>query len=175
MTNDAPVNIDSFEALDIDEMSLREQPAYLNEDDPRIWDRLSMCSPNGQYGSSEYSWCPERAQSREAEKKICWEECPVRKQCLTWGIVQGEKHCIYGGYNHDQRRLIRRRWKAEAVLPLNIERIELDPEDVFRIFAEAANSKLYEMVNPIDFDTMELIDPDPAALKAIEQEDVEGE
>lgn len=37
-------------------------------------------------------------------KKICWEDCPVREQCLDHALALPERHGIWGGYTYMERR-----------------------------------------------------------------------
>lgn len=41
-------------------------------------------------------------------RKICWEQCPVRLDCLWWAVDHREKHGVWGGLNYWDRRLVAR-------------------------------------------------------------------
>lgn len=42
-------------------------------------------------------------------RAVC-EACPVREECLAFALAHGVRHGIWGGFNHDERRQLRRRW-----------------------------------------------------------------
>ena len=49
---------------------------------------------------------------REAEqtfRDLCG-SCGVREECLAFALAHGIRHGIWGGFNHDERRHLRRRW-----------------------------------------------------------------
>ena len=167
-----PTNIKDYNTLDVDVAIRIEDPTTLDPDSPRAWERSAVCATV--YGDSSHSWCPERAQSRPFEKRICWEECPVRRDCLTWAISQMEKHCIYGGYNHGERRAIWRQWKDRGILPDYIERAYVDPEEAFRVMSETGAGDYGDTENVLDFRDgiaiYEYDEPDETILAAIEEE-----
>jgi WhiB family transcriptional regulator, redox-sensing transcriptional regulator len=50
--------------------------------------------------------------SKEAEqlaREVC-EHCAVREECLAFALAHGVRHGVWGGFNHDERRRLRRRW-----------------------------------------------------------------
>ena len=56
---------------------------------------------------------PERGSSTKEPKKIC-ASCPVKKECLDYGLMKGEKFGIWGGTSERERRKIRKeRTKAD--------------------------------------------------------------
>lgn len=59
-------------------------------------------------------WHPERGESTMPAKRICWEQCSVRQQCLEDALATGEKFGIRGGLSERERRLIRRRRRERA-------------------------------------------------------------
>lgn len=42
-------------------------------------------------------------------KKVCWEQCPVRLECLKYAIDEGMRCGIWGGLNIDERKKWNRR------------------------------------------------------------------
>ena len=44
-------------------------------------------------------------------KKVCV-GCPVRQQCLEFAITTNQEYGIWGGHSEDERRVIRRQWRA---------------------------------------------------------------
>lgn len=154
---------------DINEAIARETPIRLNPADPRSWDQQAIC--NEYSDDPAYSWCGERAQSRTEERIICWTRCPVRRDCLTWAIIQGEKHCIYGGFNYGERRAIRAAWETAGIMPDPeiYPRIPVDPDEILRLITEASISRYGDMPNPMfEFDERE---PNAFELAAIEEEE----
>ena len=158
-----PVNVEDYVAIDTDCTGIHEEPVTLTAG----WRNQAVCAGDTY---SQFSWCGERAKSRPIEKAICWEECPVRRECLTEAIVQMEKHCIYGGYNFGQRRLIWRRWKDAGTLP-DMERTYVDPEGVFQLISEAVTSRYPDSLKAaMDY---EYAEPPEDVLRAIEEEGYE--
>lgn len=155
-----PVNISDYSTIDTDCTGVYEEPVAIT----RGWRQRALCSEETY---DQFSWCGERAKSRPIEKAICWEECPVRKECLTEAIVQMEKHCIYGGYNFGQRRLIWRRWKDAGTLP-EMERTYVDAEEMWRLVTESSTSRFPDMAQPVY--EYEYDEPDERQLRAIELE-----
>jgi len=69
---------------------------------------------------------PERSLTlARSAKKICWEECPVRTECLLESIQNGEKHGIWGGLDTTERKAYAKELKKKGI---EIEVFE-DPED----------------------------------------------
>lgn len=158
---------------DIEEAIYDETPVRLNHADPLSWDQDAAC--RRYVDDDSYSWCPERAQSRPEERIICWTKCPVRRECLTWAVIQGEKHCIWGGYNYGQRRRIKAMWDDQDVTPDEkmYPRISVDPDEIFRIISEASISRYGDTPNTmLDFDDYE---PSADELARLEQEETEGD
>lgn len=161
---------------------MKEQPAQLDPADPLAWDRYAACrkytNPNSPDYNPELSWCGERAQARPEEKRICMEECPVRRECLTWSITQTDPHCVYGGYNFGQRRRIAKQWKEAGILPDPelFPRISPDPEEMFRIFTEGTTREMsaanYEQTRAVAISTVSFdVEPTLEELQAIEEEE----
>lgn len=49
--------------------------------------------------------------STDRAKAIC-ARCPVREECLTFAVATNQEFGVWGGRDEDERRRIRRRWKA---------------------------------------------------------------
>jgi len=45
-------------------------------------------------------------------KAIC-SACPVRNDCLTFAITSNQEYGVWGGTTEDERRVLRRSWRAE--------------------------------------------------------------
>lgn len=43
-------------------------------------------------------------------KALC-ASCPVQPSCLTYALVTGQEFGIWGGYDENERRLLRTRWR----------------------------------------------------------------
>ena len=86
------------------------RPATWNSED---WRELGSCRalatslffPIGQTGEAE-------VQIARA-KKVCV-TCPVRQQCLEFAITTNQEYGVWGGADEEERRVIRRRWRAEV-------------------------------------------------------------
>ena len=44
-------------------------------------------------------------------KKVCG-ACPVRQACLEFAITTNQEYGVWGGCSEDERRVIRREWRA---------------------------------------------------------------
>lgn len=71
-------------------------------------------------GTDPDLWVPERGEATKAALDICWNECPVREQCLDYGMSLGAKEPgIYGGLSgRDRRRARRKNLDPVSVKPL---------------------------------------------------------
>lgn len=47
-----------------------------------------------------------------AAKGIC-SACPVRAECLEFAITTNQEFGIWGGTSEDERRVLRRKWRAQ--------------------------------------------------------------
>jgi WhiB family redox-sensing transcriptional regulator len=47
-----------------------------------------------------------------AAKSIC-DECSVQRDCLEFAITTNQEFGVWGGMTEDERRVLRRRWRAE--------------------------------------------------------------
>jgi WhiB family redox-sensing transcriptional regulator len=55
---------------------------------------------------TDVSFFPGRGEDSDPAKKVCY-GCPVRLQCLTYAMQQGEKYGIWGGLSERDRKRIR--------------------------------------------------------------------
>jgi WhiB family redox-sensing transcriptional regulator len=46
-------------------------------------------------------------------KAVC-AVCPVQSSCLTFALTSNQEFGVWGGCDEDERRLLRRRWRAAA-------------------------------------------------------------
>jgi hypothetical protein len=173
-----PDNVESFDQLDLGEAIRLERPVLLDPDNTRSWTTQAACLQI--YGDSNHRWCGERAESRTVEKTICWTECPVRRECLTWAIAEMEKYCVFGGYNYGERRLIWREWREQKICP-EYDRTHVDQDAIYQLISESSIAQVGALPiwNPRtdsmeasledDFDSLE---PDDDDLKAIEEEEL---
>lgn len=46
-------------------------------------------------------------------KDIC-EHCPVRGECLDFAITSNQEFGVWGGTSEDERRVLRRQWRARV-------------------------------------------------------------
>lgn len=54
-------------------------------------------------------WFPNRGEDGWKAKKVCWQQCSVRQQCLDYAITTPQqKYGIWGGLTESQRRRVRR-------------------------------------------------------------------
>lgn len=51
---------------------------------------------------------PEQGGSVTEAKRICWEECPARLECLEYALKSRETFGVWGGYSVTERRAILR-------------------------------------------------------------------
>lgn len=173
-----PTNVASWDELDLEEAIALEAPVLLDSDNPRSWTTEAICRTV--YGESGHRWCGSRAESRTVEKSICWTECPVRRDCLTWAIAEMEKHCIFGGYNYGERRQIWRLWKAEGITP-DMDRTHVDQDAIYQLISESSIAQVgslpiwnpqTESMEPGPDDDFDDLEPDEDALRAIEEEEL---
>lgn len=54
----------------------------------------------------------EALRATAAAKMIC-ARCPVRDTCAEFALVTNQDHGVWGGLDEDQRRSIRRSWRAQ--------------------------------------------------------------
>lgn len=72
--------------------------------EPAAWMSHSDCR-----GRSDINWLPERGESAANAKIVC-STCPVRLECLDYGI-RTRARGIWGGTTDQERRKIRRERK----------------------------------------------------------------
>lgn len=53
-----------------------------------------------------YAAMAERRDRDRQALKVCWEECPVRRECLKDALEQGLEHTIRGGYLPSEREIM---------------------------------------------------------------------
>lgn len=107
-------------------------------------------------------WCSDQGKNSIKARRICWEECPVRRECLTYAISQRDRFCIWGGYSEDERRIINRNWRKWKCWP-NIERHFPDPDEFATFVFESLGKG---MTPPADWGD----EPTETELNAIEAE-----
>jgi WhiB family transcriptional regulator, redox-sensing transcriptional regulator len=56
------------------------------------------------------------AADAEWAKGIC-ARCPVRKPCLAFSLATGQQYGIWGGFDEEERRGLRRQWQRTHALP----------------------------------------------------------
>lgn len=84
------------------------RPATYNSEE---WRELGSCRkldttmffPIGQTGEAEVKIA--RA------KRVCL-TCPVRQECLEFAVTTNQEYGIWGGCSEEERRVIRRQWRA---------------------------------------------------------------
>lgn len=54
---------------------------------------------------------PAEIQIRQA-KAVC-QACPVQTACLDYAITTNQEYGIWGGTSEEERRVLRRKWRAE--------------------------------------------------------------
>lgn len=54
---------------------------------------------------------PAEIQIRQA-KAVC-AECPVVSDCLDYAITTNQEYGVWGGTSEEERRVLRRKWRAE--------------------------------------------------------------
>ena len=59
---------------------------------------------------------PARGESTKEAKAVC-RACPVREECLEYGLDIGEKFGVSGGMSERERRRVRKRRKAVQGAP----------------------------------------------------------
>lgn len=164
------MNLDdlNYDEVDTDVTKLHEQPVDI-KGDPHGWRKYATCSTV--YGDdTSLSWCSTQGKPRPEEKRICWEECAVRRECLAYAIAFRERTCIFGGYNFGERNVIRRRWAKDGTLP-DLGRVVPDAEEVLKLILEASISTYGSTPNSLTEPVYEYDEPDETSLLSIEAED----
>ena len=63
---------------------------------------------------------PERGGKAQAGKaKAICAGCPVRKDCLEFALDTSQEYGIWGGYDEDERRPLRRQWRRSRTARLS--------------------------------------------------------
>ncbi len=94
------------------------RPATWNSEE---WRELGSCRkldtnqffPIGQTGEAEVKIA--RA------KKVCV-GCPVRQECLDFAITTNQEYGVWGGHSEEERRVLRRQWRARQRAALKASR-----------------------------------------------------
>ena len=73
----------------------------------------SLFFPIGQTGDAE-------AKIARA-KKVC-QTCAVSEQCLEFAITTNQEYGIWGGHDEEERRVVRRQWRARQRAALRAPR-----------------------------------------------------
>lgn len=73
---------------------------------PPDWMQQAKCK-----GMVTDGFFPDRGQHEafKQAKAICY-TCPVRAECLTYAMQNGEKYGVWGGYSERERRAMRKRF-----------------------------------------------------------------
>lgn len=71
--------------------------------DHRDWVQRGAC-----LGSYDERFYPERGDSNKEAKAICFDQCPVRDECLEHALTKPERFGIWGGTSERERQEMRR-------------------------------------------------------------------
>lgn len=90
------------------------RPVALERDERPSWRESAACRnmepdlffPVGSAGHGA-------VQTRQA-KSVC-ARCPVQRPCLTYAVTTGQDYGVWGGRNEEERRLLRREWRAARI------------------------------------------------------------
>lgn len=63
----------------------------------------------------------------QAAKAFC-ARCPVRACCLTYALDTGQMAGVWGGYDENERRLMRQGWRRSALMRSTPEEPGYDPQ-----------------------------------------------
>ena len=104
LTNEAPA-----QAPDVQIGEIRAMPVARYDDES--WRQAAACRdvnpvlffPNGSTGAAR--------EDIERAKAIC-SGCGVRRACLVFAVATNQQFGIWGGCDEDERRAVRRRWRA---------------------------------------------------------------
>jgi WhiB family redox-sensing transcriptional regulator len=80
----------------------------------REWVDRSACLQ-----SYDERFFPSRGDSNKEAKAICFDQCPVREECLEHALTKPERFGIWGGTSERERQEIRRRRNVEARLEMS--------------------------------------------------------
>jgi WhiB family redox-sensing transcriptional regulator len=72
------------------------------------WQSRAACA-----GASTTTFFPERGEPTRHAKAVCT-SCPVRVDCLTAALDEGEHYGIFGGTSERERRTMRMAWPRRA-------------------------------------------------------------
>lgn len=76
-------------------------PEFSVPDEP--WISESVCSE-----TDPEAFFPEKGGSIKDAKRICWNSCPVREDCLQYALTNDERFGVWGGYSEKERRRLKR-------------------------------------------------------------------
>ena len=57
----------------------------------------------------------------EAAKEFC-QICPSRGECLEFAVTTNQEYGVWGGTTEDERRVLRRQWRAQNRRPAKAQR-----------------------------------------------------
>ncbi|MEX1005590.1 MAG: WhiB family transcriptional regulator [Acidimicrobiia bacterium] len=65
-------------------------------------------------------------EAEQAARDVC-QDCVVREECLAFALAHGVRHGVWGGFNHAERRRLRRRWLELRDAEANRRRLAATP------------------------------------------------
>lgn len=68
---------------------------------------------------------PSRGETTNGAKLIC-RKCPIRVDCLTWGIERNETHGVWGGFNLQERRRVKKMIRQGKSIERAIQKVDED-------------------------------------------------
>ena len=73
---------------------------------PMTWREQAACR---NHNPEVFFPFPTSTPGNRRAKAVCWNQCPVREQCLTYALHHGETHGVWGGASeHDRDDMLRR-------------------------------------------------------------------
>lgn len=78
---------------------MKRESDYKERQRPGDWFSRAAC-----LGMDPDIFFPTKGGSSRQAKKVCWEQCPVREECLEHAQVNQELDGIYGGLTASERR-----------------------------------------------------------------------
>jgi len=91
------------------------------------WRRSAACRDFGPATFFPVGFTGDAIQQIAYAKSIC-QDCPVRLVCLEYSLVTNQEYGVWGGYDEEERRSLRRRWRrlgrpASFVSAVSTERV----------------------------------------------------